>query len=131
MGQSFGYFDAATNGDVLARLASSVREGGRVVLDLWNQEFFAAHQGQRELKTPNGTVRESKRLRGDRLFVYLDYPDGGQEQFEWQLFTPAQMSGLAKSVGLELLLSSTDFDPTGPLSSAKPRVQFLLERGRV
>jgi SAM-dependent methyltransferase len=128
MSQSFGYFDAATNRDVLGRLAASVREGGRVILDLWNQDFFATHQRERELETASGVVRESKHLNGDRLRVQLDYPDGAHEQFEWQLFTPAQMISLAQSVGLALLLSCTDFDATSPTSPAKPRIQFLLER---
>jgi len=131
MSQSFGYFDAATNRDVLGRLAASAREGGRIILDLWNQEFFAARQGKREFETPGGVVRESKRLDGDRLFVDLNYPDGGQEQFEWQLFMPVQMMQLAQSVGLDLLLSCTDFNTTTLPSPAKPRIQFLLERGRV
>jgi SAM-dependent methyltransferase len=131
MAQSFGHFDPATNRDVLGRLARSVREGGRVVLDLWNQEFFAVHQGERELETPGGVVRENKRLEGDRLFVHLDYPDGGQEQFEWQLFSPEQMSALAQSVGLALLLPCTDFDTTSPPSPMNPRIQFLLERSRM
>jgi SAM-dependent methyltransferase len=128
MSQSFGYFDPTTNCDVLSRLAVSVREGGRVILDLWNQEFFAAHQGERELETANGMVRERKRLNGDRLFVQLDYPDGAQEEFEWQLFPPAKMISLAQSVSLALLLSCTDFDTTSPPSPAKPRIQFVLER---
>jgi hypothetical protein len=42
MSQSFGYFDAKTNRGVFARLASSVRVGGRIILDLWNPEFFTA-----------------------------------------------------------------------------------------
>ena len=128
MSQSFGYFDAATNRDVLGRLAASLREGGRIILDLWNQDFFATHQRERELKMPGGVVRESKRIAGDRLFVHLDYPDGDHEQFEWQLFSPAQMISLAQSVGLALLLSCTDFDATSPTSPAKPRIQFLLDR---
>lgn len=128
MSQSFGYFDAATNRDVLGRLAASVREGGRIILDLWNQDFFATHQGERQLKMPGGVVRESKRMAGDRLFVHLDYPDGDHEQFEWQLFSPAQIISLAQSVGFALLLSCTDFDATSPTSPAKPRIQFLLER---
>ena len=37
MSQSFGYFDPTTNRDLLGRLAVSLREGGRVILDLWNQ----------------------------------------------------------------------------------------------
>jgi SAM-dependent methyltransferase len=128
MSQSFGYFDAPTNRDVLGRLAASVREGGRVILDLWNQEFFAIHQGEREFETPNGVVRESKRFAGDRLFVQLDYPDGAHEEFEWQLFSPAQMLPLAQSAGLALLLSCTDFDITSSPSPIKPRIQFLFER---
>jgi SAM-dependent methyltransferase len=128
MGQSFGYFDPAINRDVLSRLTSGVREGGRIVLDLWNCEFFVAHEGERDLNTPNGTVRERKHVDGNRLFVHLYYPDGGHERFEWQLFTPAQMISLGRSIGLELLFSCTDFDPANPPCAAKPRIQFVLER---
>ena len=121
-------FDPTTNRDLLGRLAASLREGGRVILDLWNQEFFAVHQGGRELETAGGMVRERKRLDGDRLYVQLDYPDGAHEEFEWQLFSPVQMISLAQSVGLAVLLSCTDFDITITPSPAKPRIQFVLER---
>jgi SAM-dependent methyltransferase len=127
MSQSFGYFDPATNRAVLGRLAAGLREGGRVILDLWNQEFFAAHQGERELETGSGVVRESKRLNSDRLCLQLDYPDGAHEEFEWQMFTPAQMISLAQSVGLALLLCCTDFDTSIMPSPARPRIQFVLE----
>lgn len=128
MGQSFGYFDAVTNRDVLGRLTAGVRTYGRVLLDLWAPEFFAAHQGERELETAAGVVRENKRVHRDRLYVQLEYPDGTQEQFEWQLFTPAEMKQLAQSVGLNLLFSCTDFDSATLPSPANPRIQFLLER---
>ena len=127
MSQSFGYFDAPTNLNVLGRLAEGVRQGGRVVLDLWSEEFVTAHQGEREIRTSRRLVRESKRVEDGRLFVRLDYPDGDHEQFEWQLFSPAQMSALAPSVGLNLLLSCTDFDAATPPSPTKPRLQFLFE----
>jgi SAM-dependent methyltransferase len=130
MSQSFGYFDVDTNRDVLRRLANGVREGGRVILDLWNPEFFAAHQGARELKTPNGIVRENKRVEGDRLFVELAYPSGNRERFEWQLFSPVQMAEFARSVGLDLLISCTDFDMKVPPSPENPRIQFVLGPGR-
>jgi hypothetical protein len=130
MSQSFGYFDPETNRDVLGRLANGVREGGRVIVDLWNPEFFVAHQGERELNGPTGTVRENKRVEGDRLFVDLEYPSGNREQFEWQLFSPAQMGDLARSVGLELLISCTDFDACVPPSAEKPRIQFVLGPSR-
>jgi SAM-dependent methyltransferase len=128
MSQSFGYFDSTTNREALGRLAARVREGGRVILDLWSQEFFVANQGRREFKAPGGKVRETKRAEGDRLFVHLDYADGSQDQFEWQLFSPEQMDSIAESVGLRPLLACTDFDETTSPSPTNPRVQFLFER---
>jgi SAM-dependent methyltransferase len=126
MSQSFGYFDAATNRDVLNRLANSVQERGRIILDLWNPEFFAAHQGEHDLKTSRGIVRESRRVKSGRLFVQLDYPDGTQEKFEWQLFTPPQMKTLAESVELDVLVSCSNFDEKMVPSPGNPRIQFVL-----
>lgn len=128
MSQSFGHFDAAMNRDLLRRLASSVREGGRVVLDLWNPEFFAAHQGERDFDLPDGLVRETKRVEGGRLFVHLAYPDREHDDFEWQLFTPSEMLSLADSLGLALIVSCTDFDSAVRPCASKPRIQFVLER---
>jgi SAM-dependent methyltransferase len=130
MSQSFGYFDAITNREVLGRLADGVREGGRIILDLWSAEFFMIHQGRCEFKTPGGVVRETKYAEEGRLFVHLDYPDGGEDRFEWQLFTPALMISMAESVGLRQLLACTAFDETTPPSPTNPRVQFVFERCR-
>jgi SAM-dependent methyltransferase len=128
MGQSFGHFDAATNREVLGRLASGIRKRGRIILDLWNPEFFAAHEGERDLNTSRGIVRERKHVDDGRLFVQLNYPDGSHEQFEWQLFESAQMKRLAVSLGLVLLTSCSDFNMTTLPSPTNPRIQFLLER---
>lgn len=127
MGQSFGHFDAGTNRDILRRLKNAIRERGRIILDLWNPGFFITHQGERKLKTPKGVVRENKRVDGDRLFVQLDYPDGSQEKFDWQLFTPAQMKQLAGTVGLVLSVSCAGFGTSTPPSPTEPRIQFVLE----
>jgi SAM-dependent methyltransferase len=129
MSQSFGHFDAATNRDLLRRLTMGVREGGRVVLDLWSAEFFATHQGERDFELPDGIVRERKRVEDGRLFVHLDYPGGGYDDFEWELFTASEMSSLADSAGLGLIVSCTDFDLAVEPCPVKPRIQFVLERG--
>jgi SAM-dependent methyltransferase len=128
MSQSFGYFDAAANRDLLQRIANGIRGGGRIILDLWNPEFFAAHQGQRDLQTPAGLVRETQRVEGNRLFVRLDYPGGGQDDFEWQLFTATEMRSMAESVGLHLMIACTDFDAATKPSPENPRIQFVLPR---
>jgi SAM-dependent methyltransferase len=128
MGQSFGHFDATTNSSVLFRLANGVRTRGRIILDVWNPEFFATCQGERELKTQRGSVRENKRVIGDRLYVSLDYQDGAREEFEWQLFMPGQMERLAKAVGLRLVTSCSGFDAKNLISPGDPRIQFVLQR---
>jgi SAM-dependent methyltransferase len=128
MSQSFGYFHAVTNRDLLRRLGTGVREGGQVILDLWNPEFFVSHQEERDLELPAGVVRESKRVEDSRLLVHLDYPDGGHDDFEWQLFMPAEMHTLADSVGLSLIAFCTDFEMAAEPSPSKPRIQFVLKR---
>jgi Predicted RNA methylase len=129
MGQSFGYFDVVTNRAVLGQLAAGLRQGGRVIVDLWNPNFFRTRQGKRYLKTTAGEVMENKQVRGNRLLVELQYPDGGRDQFEWQLFSPNEMMRLAESLDLTMLASCSDYDCASIVSGGKPRTQFLLERG--
>jgi SAM-dependent methyltransferase len=128
MSQSFGYYDAETNHELLRCLTSSLRPGGRIIIDAWNPEFFRTHEGERELKTTAGSVRESKHMQGNRLFVRLGYPDGGEDSFEWQLFTPEEMTAVAAAAGLHLVVACTDFDARTPVQAARPRIQFVLER---
>lgn len=130
MGQSFGHFDTRTNRDVLTRLARALRKDGRIILDLWNRDFFLAHQGERQLKTPRGIIREDKRVDGDRLLVKLVYPEGASENFEWQLFTPAQMEEFVEPVGLALLTSCINFGTHEAPTLVGPRMQFILQRAK-
>jgi SAM-dependent methyltransferase len=128
MGQSFGHFDAATNQAVLCRLALGLRRHGRLILDLWAPAFFHAHQGEHQFHAPDGTVREMKRVNEDRLFVHLIYPNGNQEDFEWQMFTPEAIDTIARAVGLRRIACCTDWDSSVPPCPSKPRIQFVLER---
>lgn len=110
MGQSHGHFDAATNAAILQRLAAGLRDRGSILLDLWNPDFFAAHQGKRDLPGAGGVVSETKLVRDGRLLVHLGYPDGDEEDFEWELFTPEEMSAMAGPLGLRVIACCTDFD---------------------
>jgi SAM-dependent methyltransferase len=127
MGQSFGHFDAVTNRTVLGRLAAGVRERGRLILDLWNPDFFVSHPGERDFDLPDGVVHETKRVQDSRLFVRLTYPSGEQEDFEWQLFTRAEMEAVGAPLALTLLACCTDFDCSAEPCVSKPRIQFVLE----
>jgi SAM-dependent methyltransferase len=128
MSQSFGYFDAPTNCDVLSRLASGLREGGRIILDLWNPHFFVAHQGTRSLQFADGVVQERKHVDDGRLFVHLEYPDDATDDFEWELYDVERMNVLAGSSGLVLGASCSGFDLARKMDASDPRIQFILER---
>lgn len=128
MSQSFGYFDNETNRELLARLAAGIRKGGRILLDLWNPDFFLAHQGERTLETPSGNVRERKHVVEGRLLVHLTYPNGAEEAFDWQLFTPTEMNSFASSVKLTLASACTNFNAAEERNAANPRIQFVLEK---
>jgi SAM-dependent methyltransferase len=127
MGQSFGHFDTGTNIGILGRLSTGLSDHGRMLLDLWNPRFFASHQGERDLPAADGTVRETKHVDDDRLFVHLTYPTGDQEHFDWQLFTPETMEALVGPLALKLTAHCTGFD-SARAGSSEPRIQFILER---
>lgn len=128
LSQSFGYFDPDTNRAGLARFGQALRPGGRLVLDLWNPDFFRLRQGQRTFQLPAGAVRETTRLEDGRLFSRLDYPDGGCDRFEFQTFSVAEMEEFIRPVGLRLRMVCTDYDAAAPPSADKPKMQFILER---
>ena len=128
MSQSFGYFDPATNANLLGKLARTLRPNGRLLLDLWNPAFFLPRQGQRTFELPAGSVRETVRLDPGRLFSRLDYPGGGHDAFEFQTFSSEEMTHFAEPLGLALVTACTNFDAESPPSESNPRIQFVLAR---
>jgi SAM-dependent methyltransferase len=127
--QSFGYFDAATNAAVLGDLAAHLRPGGRLILDLNHRAFYLAHQGERHLERDGRRIHETSRVVGDRQLVTLTYdPPAPPDRFEWQLYTPADLTALAAPLGLALILSCTGYDETRPATPAEGRMQLVFAR---
>lgn len=86
--QSFGYFDEATNRSILRQIHRKLDPGGRLVLDLYNRQFFERHQGTRSFVKNGVRVNECKSMTDNRLTVSLTYGDGAADTFDWQLYTP-------------------------------------------
>jgi SAM-dependent methyltransferase len=129
MSQSFGFFSPAVNREILVRLATGLRNGGRVILDLWNPDFFATREGESQLDSLKGQVRESRRLREGRLTVHLEYGNGGgSDDFDWQLFTAEQMQAFAQLAGLAVVASCSNYEAASIPSDAHPRIQYVLEK---
>jgi len=128
--QSFGYFDAPTNADVLRQMRDRLRPGGRLVLDIYHRAWFAAHQGTETPSERAGRpITTTRTLAGDRLTVRIGY-DAGEppDVMDWQLFTPEEVGALAEGMGLRTLLACADFDEARPATGDEPRMQLVFER---
>lgn len=88
MWASFGLFARAENRRVLDAMKAKLRPGGRLVLDLQNRAFFESRQGQRELRPG---IRETSRIVNGRRHVLIEYGDGVEDEFDFELFTPAEL----------------------------------------
>lgn len=126
--QSFGYFDEATNRNVLEQINQKLRPEGRVILDIYHRGFFEARQETRTFVKDGVAVSERKIMAGQRLTVQLSYGDGrGGDTFEWQIYTPEEAQALAEACGFQALLACANFDEVTPPSSALPRMQLVLQ----
>jgi SAM-dependent methyltransferase len=127
MWQSFGYFSDTENRQLLRSIASQLNPCGRLVLDIYNREFFENHQGTREFTRAGVTIIETKRMAGGRLSVSLDYGGGQVDRFEWQVYTQDEIRAAAGEAGLARVLACTSFDETQPPSAGQPRMQLVFE----
>lgn len=131
MWASFGYFDAATNRDVLRQMRDHLRPGGRLLLDVYHRECFATVPAHEEHERNGRHIVTDRTLDGDRLRVHIQYEGGGEDVedvMEWQVFTPGELEALAVALDLRPLVLCADFDERRPASPALPRMQLLCER---
>jgi SAM-dependent methyltransferase len=128
MWASFGFFDEDQNRRLLAEVSRRLRPAGRVVLDLFNPDFFRERQGSSHSDRGGPGVVESRRIEGGRLEVEIRYGDGEQDLMSWQMFRAENLASLASSARLDLVLACSDFDEATPVDAARPRMQLVLER---
>ncbi len=129
MWQSFGYFDSATNMDVLRQMRDRLRPGGRLILDVYHRTFFEEHQEDRRFELGGRAIVERKRMTGHRLTVTLDYgPDLAPDVFDWQLYTPEDLVALAATMGLRPVVVCAEHDEARPATPASARMQLVFAR---
>jgi SAM-dependent methyltransferase len=127
--QSFGYFDAATNENILRQMGDLLRPDGRLILDIYHPGYFASHQGERTAERNGRDITIAERLEGNHLSVGIDYgPDAPPDRMEWELYTPAAIQTLAARHGLQAILACTNCDETQAPTSDLPRMQLVFER---
>jgi SAM-dependent methyltransferase len=132
MWQSFGHLEAQANRLVLAQMHDAVRDGGRVVLDVYNRRFHESRTGMRTLQRGDAMVFEERTMRNGRLRVRLSYDTPADvahiDEFEWTLYDESELSALAAEVGLSTVLVCTAFDESRAVTAEDARMQLVFER---
>ena len=125
---SFGFFDDATNAQIVRSVLEKLRPGGRAVFDVYNRHHMRRLPTEESSERHGSRFRTTRTWRGDRLRVEIDYEAGGQDRFEWQLYSPDEFSAMCRAAGFTVLASCAWFDETLEPGPEHARMQFLLER---
>ena len=107
---SFGYFDDATNEDVLRRLARALRPGGRLLLDVPNRDHIAAKSPSMAWFEKRGAVCmdetrfdfKTSRLMAKRMVMF---DDGRSRElaYDMRLYALHEAQQLLQRTGFRLL----------------------------
>jgi SAM-dependent methyltransferase len=129
MWASFGYFAPAENRRLLARIRTALRLEGRLVLDVYNRDFFSQHSGERRVQRAGREVIEHRQLIDDRLTVELRYAGyETSDRFSWQIFRPDDLVLMVAALGYEPLVLCAAFDENVAVTSEHPRMQLVAQR---
>jgi hypothetical protein len=119
---SLGFVGRDADLGTLRGLASVLRPGGRVVLDLYHPDWLARHERSGERDERGASVR--RWLRGGRLFHEIRYDGGRVDDIQFEVYRPDEMRALCASAGLRVesvLVAWCAATPTGDA----PRYQLV------
>jgi SAM-dependent methyltransferase len=128
---SFGYGTPEDNHQLLRDMSGRLREGGRLLLDVYNAE--ALHRlPELESSVRGGrTVRTRRRLVGRRFSVHVSYSGAcDEDSFEWLVYSSSELRKAGESVGLDARFACASFDQHVPPSAGHQRMQLLFEKGQ-
>lgn len=129
--QSFGYFDAATNEEILRQVGEKLEGNGRFILDIYNRAYWENNQGITHLTRKGTQIEAHNQMRQNWLHCRLIYGEGSTEEtFEWQLYTLDEIVALAANCHLNLILSCVESSDTKSVSSQNPQMQLVFEKSR-
>jgi SAM-dependent methyltransferase len=128
MWASFGYFDEATNFEILRQVRGRLRDGGRAIVDVYNRDHMRNVPANEATERQGNAIKTKRRWSGDRLRVELKYGSGAGDEFEWHVYTPSEFADVCAAAGLATVLSCSWFNEAQQPSAEHARMQFVLER---
>lgn len=125
---SFGYFDDATNEEILGQIAAALRPGGRALIDVYNRDYMLSLPANDIAVRGGVEITTDRTWTGKRFGVRLQYSSGARDEFEWRLYTADELSKICAAAGLDTALACAWFDETLAASAEHARMQLVLER---
>lgn len=136
--QTFGFFDRSTNMRVLDHALTCLREGGSILLDIYNPAYWRkmTEDGQRSHTTMRAqqnvdtsvsleTVLDAK---DDMLSVTQKRASHTFATFKWRLYEPDWWASLERRRPIQVDAPFTQFDPSKPPSEHDVAYQVILHR---
>ncbi len=125
---SIGFGSHDEDVETFAGLAQVLRPGGRLMLDLYHPDWLAANEQASVVDARGATI--DRWLDEGRSCHRFKYPDGAEEDIQFNVFRPEEIALLLEAAGLRperyLVLWGTDEAP----SARSPRYQVVAVRDR-
>lgn len=132
MWQSWGFFDEETNRAILRQIHRILTPGGRLIMDLYNRNYYEHHQGLTRREIAGITVDTQGYMQDNRWQAVLTYRNEqgicGGDHMDWQVFTPDEFCAFAAECGFTRRMMCTWADETRAPSPEIARMQIVLER---
>lgn len=132
---TFGYFDDATNFDVLKRMVSALKPGARLLIDQVNRDHVVSQVPRRSWwETGDMVVMDDVRFdhATSRLLIERSLVEGGGDPWEQhisiRLYAPHEMCTMMRALGLEVLGISGDIATPGRYFGMENRCNIVTAR---
>jgi SAM-dependent methyltransferase len=125
--QSFGFFDPATNDAILHDIASILRPGGRLLLDVYHPGFVMANTGETTDTRSNACRSISNTVTDGRLVSKIAYVDGSAECMDFELLDPDDLATRAARWGFVTVEACCWWDANRAPTPHEHRYQLVLE----
>jgi SAM-dependent methyltransferase len=124
---SLGFAGRNTDFETLAGLATAVRPGGKVALDLYHPDWL--RQNERSGKPDErGAVSIRRWTRNGLCFNEIRYPNGRIDDIQFDVYRPHEIRDLTLRAGLEPGLEMVGWNPDSRPSPDSPRYQMICIR---
>jgi SAM-dependent methyltransferase len=126
---SFGYGTLEENQQLLSDMSDRLREGGRLLLDVYNADALPLLPKAESTIRGGRTVTTRRELVGRRFRAHITYSgteDG--DTSDWLVYTPSQLRDTGSSAGLNPLFACAWFNRDLPPDAEHLRMQMLFEK---